>query len=156
MCNDDFYTFSEYMKRDEDPITASMEDYIEMIYRLSNGAGYTRINDISKSLNVQPSSVTKMVQRLSELNLVNYEKYGMIILSKEGSEKGKYLLQRHNTIEEFLKLLGTSCNVLEETEKIEHTISDDTVKCFVDMIEYMKKNPEVLRDFQEFRDKDKK
>jgi len=28
-----FYTFSEYMKKDVNSLTASMEDYLEMIYR---------------------------------------------------------------------------------------------------------------------------
>ena len=39
-----------------------MEDYLEMIYRLSKENGYTRINELSNALNVQPPSATRMVK----------------------------------------------------------------------------------------------
>jgi hypothetical protein len=40
MNQQDFYTFNGYIKRDESMLTASMEDYVEMIYRLSLEKGY--------------------------------------------------------------------------------------------------------------------
>lgn len=58
---EEFYTFREYMDKN---LTASMEDYIEMIYRLSKDSGYTRIQELAKSLNVQPPSATKMIQKI--------------------------------------------------------------------------------------------
>lgn len=54
-----FFTFSQYMKNDTNIISASAEDYIEMIYRLSLKNGFTRVNELAISLNVQPPSVTK-------------------------------------------------------------------------------------------------
>jgi Mn-dependent DtxR family transcriptional regulator len=85
MNNKDFHTFSEYMKKEDDSLTASMEDYLEMIYRLSLNTGFTRVNELSAALNVQPPSVTKMVQKLAELDLLEYEKYGVLILRKRGN-----------------------------------------------------------------------
>ena len=70
-----FYTFNNYFKSNIGIITASMEDYIEMIYRLSSDKGFTRVGDLSKKLNVRPASTTKMIQKLNELSLVIYEKY---------------------------------------------------------------------------------
>lgn len=35
MTKNNFYTFNEYMKKEDNSLTASMEDYLEMIYRLS-------------------------------------------------------------------------------------------------------------------------
>jgi Mn-dependent DtxR family transcriptional regulator len=131
METNDFHTFSEYMKKEDNLLTASMEDYLEMIYRLSINNGFTRIHELSDALNVQPPSATKMVQRLSELNFLKYEKYGVIMLKEEGKKAGESLLRRHKIIEEFLKLMGVSEDkILEETEKVEHTISSSTVKCF--------------------------
>lgn len=151
MSNKDFYTFSEYMKKEEDNLTASMEDYLEMIYRLSEKTGFTRIHDLAEALNVQPPSATKMVQKLSEMKLINYEKYGIIILTEEGKDLGKFLLNRHNTIEGFLRILGVSDNVLEETEKIEHTISNKTLKYFEEFIEFIQENPEVISKLDTFK-----
>lgn len=121
-----FYTFNNYFKSNIGIITASMEDYIEMIYRLSSDKGFTRVGDLSKELNVRPASTTKMIQKLNELSLVIYEKYGYIRLTEDGNIYGEYLLYRHNTVEKFLIIIGVTKNVLEETEKIEHVLSKDT------------------------------
>lgn len=150
----DFYTFSEYMKKEDDTLTASMEDYLEMIFRLSQRSGFTRIHDLAEALNVQPPSATKMVQKLSEMKLIDYEKYGIIILTGQGKEMGNFLLNRHNTIESFLRILGVAENALEETEKIEHTISNKTLEYFDDFIKFIQLNPEVVSKLDAFK-KDK-
>ena len=61
---EEFYTFNNYLKNDSGLITASMEDYIEMIYRLSKNKGFTRVGDLSKALNVKPASITKMIKNM--------------------------------------------------------------------------------------------
>lgn len=151
MGSEDFFTFREYMKKEYDLLTASMEDYLEMIYRLSRDSGFTRIHELATSLNVQPPSATKMVQKLAELKLVNYEKYGIIILTEQGKLMGSTLLERHNTIESFLKLIGISQGVLEETEKIEHTISPETLEYLKDFIDFIKQNPQFISSFDNYR-----
>lgn len=152
MNKNDFYTFNEYMKKEDNSLTASMEDYLEMIYRLSLKTGFTRIHELSDALNVQPPSATKMVQKLAELKLLKYEKYGVLILKENGKAIGKQLLNRHNIIEGLLAILNVSeSNLLEETEKIEHTISPETTECFQDFVEFIKGNPEIAARFKEYR-----
>jgi len=151
MDSNDFYTFSEYMKKEGNSLTASMEDYLEMIYRLSLNTGFTRIHELSNALNVQPPSATNMVKKLGELKLLKYEKYGILILEKSGKLLGEALLKRHNTIEEFLRLIGvTEAESLEETEKVEHTLSINTIKCIENYIKFMKENPEINNKFKEY------
>ena len=152
MNKNDFYTFNEYMKKEDNLLTASMEDYLEMIYRLSLNTGFTRIHELSDALNVQPPSATKMVQKLAELKLLKYEKYGVLVLEEDGKELGEALLNRHNVIENFLRILDISeSEVLEETEKIEHTISNQTTKCFQDFVQFIKDNPEIVSEFKTYR-----
>ncbi|SFC28364.1 transcriptional regulator MntR [Clostridium uliginosum] len=152
MTKNNFYTFNEYMKKEDNLLTASMEDYLEMIYRLSLNAGFTRIHELSDALNVQPPSATKMVQKLAELKLLKYEKYGVLVLEEYGKVIGEKLLNRHNVIESFLRILDVSeAEVLEETEKIEHTISKQTTQCFQDFIQFIKDNPEVVIEFKKYR-----
>lgn len=147
----EFFTFREYMRKEDDLLTASMEDYLEMIYRLSRDNGFTRIHDLAGALNVQPPSATKMVQKLADIGAINYEKYGMIILSKKGEELGRKLLERHTIIEDFLKLLGITKGVLEETEKMEHTISSETLQCLADFVQFHKSRPDITREFENYR-----
>lgn len=152
MDNKDFFTFSEYMKKEDNLLTASMEDYLEMIYRLSQNTGFARIHELSDALNVQPPSATKMVQRLAELELINYEKYGFITLTDKGRELGCSLLKRHNIIESFLRIMGVSeAGILEETEKIEHTISKQTVKCFEDYVDFLNNRQDIINEFNDYR-----
>jgi len=151
MSGKEFFTFREYMRKEDGPLTACMEDYLEMIYRLSVVTGFTRINDLAASLNVQPPSATKMVQKLAESNLVNYEKYGIITLSLKGQELGRKLLERHQIIESFLKLVGVEENLLEETEKIEHTLSEHTLSCLRDFLNFFNNRPHLIKKFKNSR-----
>ena len=152
LVKNNFYTFNEYMKKEDNLLTASMEDYLEMIYRLSLNTGFTRINELSTALNVQAPSATNMVHKLAELKLLKYIKYGVLVLEEDGKKLGKVLLNRHNTIESFLRVLDVSeSDILEETEKIEHTISNKTSKCFQDFVQFIKNNPEIVIKFKTYR-----
>jgi Mn-dependent DtxR family transcriptional regulator len=147
-----FYTFREYMSRIDKRLTASMEDYLEMIYRLSKAKGYTRMNELAGALNVQPPAATRMVQKLAALKLVNYQKYGILELSEQGKQAGASLLLRHNTIEKFLRALGVKeSNILEETEKTEHTISNETLGCISVFLDFIECNSTFFAQFDLFR-----
>jgi Mn-dependent DtxR family transcriptional regulator len=151
MDNEFFYTFNEYMKKDDSLLTASMEDYLEMIYRLSLNTGFTRIHELSQTLNVQPPSATKMVQRLSQLHLLKYEKYGVLILEEEGRKLGAELLRRHLIIEDFIRIIGVdNAKILEEAEKIEHTLSQETTNRFEDFVAFIRVNPDIITRYAAF------
>ncbi|MBU3182442.1 metal-dependent transcriptional regulator [Clostridium psychrophilum] len=152
MLKKNFYTLNGYMKKEKRFLTPSMEDYLEMIYRLSLNTGFTRVNELSNALNVKAPSATNMVHKLAELKLLKYIKYGVLELEEDGKKFGKVLLNRHNTIENLLRILDVSeYDVLEETEKIEHTISNKTTKCFQDFVQFIKDNPQILIDFKNYR-----
>ena len=152
MDKNNFHTFNEYMKKEENSLTASMEDYLEMIYRLSVNTGFTRIHELSNALNCKPPSATKMVQKLAEIKLLKYEKYGIIVLEDNGKVLGEALLNRHDVIESFLRILDVAeSQILEETEKIEHTINEQTTKCFEDFVQFIKQNSNIAIEFKNYR-----
>ncbi len=124
---DEYYTLRGYKIKNEEVLSSSMEDYIEMIYRISKNTGEVRVNDLSESLNVQPPSTTKMIKRLANGGYVYYEKYGLIKLTDKGNDIGEYLLNRHKSIYEFLKMIGIENDLLEQTEKLEHAINENTL-----------------------------
>jgi Mn-dependent DtxR family transcriptional regulator len=140
------------MSRMDFKLTAAGEDYLEMIFRLSKEKGYARVSELSAALNVQPPAATRMVQRLAELKLIEYEKYGVLNLTDKGKEIGEFLLQRHGTVERFLVILGvTEEEVLEETEKVEHTMSKSTLRCLSLFIEFAEANPRFFTAYNLFR-----
>ena len=75
---EDYYTFNEYMKNNN--LTPSEEDYIEMIYRLTLENDKVQVKDISKKLNIKPPSVTKMIKKLDNKEILNYKRYDIIQL----------------------------------------------------------------------------
>lgn len=117
-------------------LSPAMEDYLEMIYRLCTMNSYTRVGKLSELLHVKPSSASKMIFKLADVGFVKYDRYEIIQLTEEGKKAGAYLLERHNIVEEFLKLLGSSS--LEETELVEHSLSPLTVARLRALLDFFK------------------
>ncbi|NLK71721.1 MAG: DtxR family transcriptional regulator [Clostridiales bacterium] len=133
-------------------LSSAMEDYLEMIYRNAIEDGYVRMTSLSDMLHVKPPSATKMVQKLTQLGFLKYEKYGIIMLTELGKIAGEFLLKRHNTIEIFLRNIGVSEDALVETELMEHNIGDDTLKCIEIFNAFLLKNNEFHKAFEAFKD----
>ena len=147
---EDYYTFNEYMKNNK--LTPSEEDYIEMIYRLNLENDKVQVKDISKELNIKPPSVTKMIKKLNNKNLLMYKKYDNIELTSLGQSVGKKLLNRHNTIKEFLAILGIKESIHEETETIEHTINMETLIRTEELIHFFMENEDILKRLKSYQE----
>lgn len=132
-------------------LTPSMEDYLEMIYRCSLKNKYIRLNIIAQRLNVKDSSASKMMRKLKELFLINYERYGLISLTEKGKKVGTFLFERHNIIEEFLKNITERDDLLLETELIEHVICANTLKDFKTFNDFIKATPEIMTKYLLFK-----
>lgn len=150
-----FHTARGYqiLSSEQKLLTSSMEDYLEMIYRICEEEGYIRINQLALKLNVRPSSTTKIVQKLKEIGLIDYQKYAIIKLTKEGQEIGAFLLKRHQIIESFLKKLGVRESLLKDTEMMEHDMSINTVKSLYVFNEFLEEHPDILKEYQMFKNK---
>jgi len=139
--NKKFYTLKGYSLLEGNTITASMEDYLEMIFRIHSTGETVRVGTLAENLNVKPSSATKMVGNLKKQGLVSSEKYEYIKLTEAGTALGKYLVFRHDTIHKLLCLINQSQNELEQVEKIEHFFNVETVmniKRFLDGLDEKK------------------
>jgi Mn-dependent DtxR family transcriptional regulator len=132
--------------------TPSMEDYIEQIYILIESKGYARVSDIAEELDVHPSSVTKMVQKLDKSEYVNYEKYRGFMLTPKGKKVGERLLYRHDLLEEFLEIIGVEKeNIYEDVEGIEHHLSWNSIDRIGDLVTYFKESDERVNDLKEIQ-----
>jgi len=125
---DQFYTLKGYALLEGNAITSSMEDYLEMIYRIHSTGEPVRIGVVAGMLNVKPPSATKMVANLKKQGLVVSKKYGYIQLTEAGAKLGQYLVFRHDTLHRLLCYINKSDNELEQVEKIEHFINMKTVE----------------------------
>ena len=152
--HEEYYTVRGYqlLKQNQEFITPAMEDYLEMIYRCCLEEGYARISKLSQLLNVRASSTTKMVQRLGALGLIKYERYGIINLSEKGHEIGRFLLNRHKTLEDFFQLIGSEEHeILKQVELIEHNLSTATVLNIKSLCDFFYVHPELHDLFSEHK-----
>ncbi|HLI46571.1 MAG TPA: metal-dependent transcriptional regulator [Geobacterales bacterium] len=124
------------------------EDYLEVIYELVNSKGFAKPRDISRILNVRAPSVTKMLQRLAEKNLINYERYGGVSLTDEGKRVAKDIIGKHKKIIDFLMFLGIDEKVANlEAEGIEHVISEETLNRIHELYKFINDDQELRKRF---------
>jgi len=133
--------------------TATMEDYIELIYNLIDMKGYARVSDIAEELEVHPSSVTKMVQKLDKDDFVNYEKYRGFVLTEKGEKIGKKLVFRHDLLEDFLDIIGVEKeNIYDDVEGIEHHLSWNSIDRIGDLVRYFQEDRNRIKDLKAMQD----
>lgn len=132
--------------------TPSMEDHIEQIYLLIDHKGYARVSDIAEALSVLPSSVTKMVQKLDKDGYLVYEKYRGLTLTAKGLKLGKRLVQRHELLEQFLRIIGVDEErIYDDVEGIEHHLSWNSIDRIADLVQVLEENPELVQMLEKHR-----
>ena len=126
--NDGFYTLKGYLHKEHPPLSAAMEDYLEMIFRLGGETASVRITELARALHVSPSSASKMAGNLRAAELIRFPRYGYITLTDPGRDLGAYLIRRHQLAQRLLDLINGGDSDLEEVEKLEHFLSPKTVR----------------------------
>ena len=111
----------------ESPISANIEEYLEWIYRLSKEEVQVTTTDLARRLKVSPASVTGMLKRLAERNLIHYEPYHEISLTDQGRQVAMSIVRRHGLLERLLTdVLGLPWHLAdEEASRLEHAITPD-------------------------------
>ncbi len=108
-------------------MTTSEENYIKVIYHLSlvSPKG-VNTNAIAGMLETKASSVTDMLKKLSEKDLVSYQKYQGVSLTENGLLSAKMIVRKHRLWEVFLveKLAFNWDEVHEIAEELEHIKSE--------------------------------
>ncbi|MEY8356844.1 iron dependent repressor, metal binding and dimerization domain protein [Lachnospiraceae bacterium 54-53] len=153
----DFRTVRGYQlaNRRDGQLTPAMEDYLEMSYRLCEENDYARVGQLSGLLHVRASSASKMISKLSDLGYLKYDRYEIIQLTDSGRDMGRYLLERHETVESFLTMID-SPHALEETELIEHSLSPSTVSNLSVFIKFFQADESARKSFESFKKKKEK
>lgn len=141
-------------------LTASQESYLLAIYKIVEEKKAARVKDISKSLDIGPSSVSEALKLLGEKGIINYAPYELITLTAEGEALAQELNKRRNLISSFLSnVLSIEKDKSEiSAKKIEHAITGDVLDKFVMFLSFMQscpcKEPKWMKGFQEYSKND--
>ena len=135
------------------------EDYLEALTTIIEKRGFAQVKDIADELSVSPSSVTEMFQKLKEKGYINYEKYRGVTLTKKGQNIALKTKKRHETLREFLCILGIPEEIANEDAcRIEHVVNMETMKRltkFVSFVQDSDKNPRWLDHFKQYYERDR-
>jgi DtxR family Mn-dependent transcriptional regulator len=120
------------------------ENYLKAIYKIIEKEKNTAsTNALAKFMNTTPASVTDMMKRLSEKELINYEKYRGVSLTNEGNKIANALIRKHRLWEVFLveKLRFSWDQVHDIAEELEHIPSDELISRLDAYLDYPKFDP---------------
>tara|TARA_B100000674_G_C37950710_1_gene967177 strand:- start:44 stop:700 length:657 start_codon:yes stop_codon:yes gene_type:complete len=125
-------------------ITLSEENYLKAILSINlNKNNVASTNEIANILNTSAASVTEMVKKLQDKNLVIYEKYKGVNLSVNGRKKAIEILRKHRLWETFLvnKLGFNWSEVHDVAEQLEHIKSKKLTDKLNRFLKYPKFDP---------------
>jgi len=109
-------------------ITASLQDYLEVILGLAQDEKQARVTDIAEVMSIAKPSVIQALNLLKEKKLIEQERYGPVKLTEKGWEYAQKVRHRHNVIYGFLtQVLSVSPEAAEKDACLmEHDLSQET------------------------------
>ncbi|HSI90051.1 MAG TPA: metal-dependent transcriptional regulator, partial [Adhaeribacter sp.] len=120
------------------------ENYIKAIYKISlEGDGAVSTNAIAEVMQTKAASVSDMLKRLKEKEIINYVKYRGVTLTETGRKTALQLVRKHRLWEVFLvdKLKFNWDEVHEVAEELEHINSELMVRRLDEFLGYPKYDP---------------
>lgn len=109
----------------------SEENYLKAIYRLELDLNESIINTnlIAEKLETKASSVTDMLKKLAQKDLVDYQKYKGVSVTKKGKSIALSIVRKHRLWEFFMveKLNFKWDEVHDVAEQLEHIKSEELV-----------------------------
>ena len=133
--------------------TERTEDYLEAIHAVSLQKGYAKVKDIAEFLHVAPSTVTEMFQKLQKNDFILYKKYSGVTLTDKGKTLAIKTQQKHDTLVQFLQILGVSDDIANQDAcRIEHIVNKETMKRLTKFVEFVQQSDEKPRWLQRFKE----
>ena len=118
-------------------MTYSEENYLKTIYPLTSISDFAiSTNAIAEKMETKASSVTDMLKKLAEKDLINYIKYQGVSLTEKGQLAAKMIVRKHRLWECFLveKLDFSWDEVHDIAEQLEHIKSEKLINKLDDFL----------------------
>ena len=118
-------------------LSASLEDYLEVIGNLEEENHNPRVKDIAERLGLSKPSVHTALHELENRGMITHEHYGAIILTAKGKEAYEEIKYKHDSLKLYLtKVLGVSDETADKDAcAMEHIISEETFEKIIKSLE---------------------
>jgi DtxR family Mn-dependent transcriptional regulator len=118
-------------------MTFSEENYLKTIYHITAASGIeVSTNSIAEKMETKASSVTDMLKKLADKELIVYKKYQGVLLTEKGKLSAKMIVRKHRLWEVFLvdKLQFSWDEVHDIAEQLEHIKSEKLINKLDDFL----------------------
>ena len=107
--------------------TLAEENYLKAIFALMDESGEVMVNELSQRLDIKMPTVSSMMKKLANKNLVNYESYKPIRLTEKGRVEAALIIRKHRLTEMYLvEKMGFGWEEVHHiAEQIEHIQSPE-------------------------------
>ncbi|RXJ52247.1 metal-dependent transcriptional regulator [Gelidibacter gilvus] len=125
-------------------MTLAEENYLKAIYHLENqSSNDVSTNALAEEMQTKASSVTDMIKKLAEKNMVSYIPYQGVTLSKAGRAHAVKVVRKHRLWEVFLleKLNFSWDEVHDVAEQLEHIKSEKLTDKLDEFLGFPKVDP---------------
>ncbi len=118
-------------------MSVAIENFVKTIYKdHKNNNNDTKPGNIAKKLGISNAAATDMAKKLALKDLLHYEKYQELKLTKKGEKMALMVIRKHRLWESLLfKLFDMSLHEIHrEAELLEHETSDfmaDKINAFL-------------------------
>ena len=111
-------------------LTENEGRYVKLIYRqLVEERKRVRTTEIAEIFEVRPATVTETLQKLAQKNILRYQPYQGVELTRQGLSEAKLLLRRHRLLETLLvnHLEYEVQEACREASRLDHSTSKDLI-----------------------------
>jgi Mn-dependent DtxR family transcriptional regulator len=132
-------------------LTPSQENYLEHIWRISSNGSVRAVN-LADSVGVKRPSVTRAINTLSNLGLVQHQHYGDIELTAKGCRAAKYIVYRDQCLKRFMTqvLQFDAATAEEEVCRLEHAVSERVMHRLEALSNYISSNDSLRKALSQF------
>lgn len=112
-----------------DEVSATVEEYLEAIYRLEESKGSAKTSELAQRMKVALGTITNTVESMENQNLIVHEPYKGVKLTSKGRKMALDVLRRHRLSERLLTdVLQLDWSKAHDAAcKLEHAIADKDV-----------------------------
>ncbi|KRM04443.1 metal-dependent transcriptional regulator [Lentilactobacillus farraginis] len=124
-------------------MTPMKEDYLKIIFELGGANKLVSNKQIAISLDIAAGSVTEMVNKMVDEDLVTHKPYSGVRLTASGTRYAEELVRKHRIWETFLinVLHFDLPDVHREAEQLEHVTSNKMIDHLDDFLGHPKRCP---------------
>ena len=132
-------------------VSSVMKQYLKQMYLLADATDQVVPSQLANVLGVYPSTVSRMVRKLSNQGWVKFEHYGRVYLTYEGKQLGKTLVKHSEVLEQFFKIIGVEDDsLMHEINDLEYNISPNLIEKIEILTQYFNQDTSRIQSFNGF------